>query len=97
VLELIVKEDELNESKLHDSFDDNHERLVRRRYFGYDISKLSEAADWKGAKRVIAVEIISSKNNDPNKKVSAEWRYYYICTLRISCNCSGMRGYATKQ
>jgi len=76
VLELIAKEGELNESKLHDSFDDNHGRLVRRRYFGYDISKLSEAADWKGAKSVIAVETISSKNNDPNKKVSAEWRYY---------------------
>ena len=76
VLKYIAKERESNANMLHDKFDDNHGRLVRRRYFGYDISKLSEAADWEGAKSVVAVETISSKNNDPNRKVSAEWRYY---------------------
>jgi len=52
VLEHIAKEGELNANKLHDKFDDNHGRLVRRRYFGYDVSKLSEVADWEGAKSI---------------------------------------------
>ena len=56
--------------------DDNHGRLVRRRYFGYDVSKLSEVVDWEGAKSIATVEIVSSKNNDSNGKVSADWRYY---------------------
>ena len=71
MLEYIAKEGESNANKLHDKFDVNHGRLVRRRYFGYDIFKLNKAADWVGAKSVIAVEKMSSKNNDPNKKVSA--------------------------
>jgi predicted transposase YbfD/YdcC len=49
---------------------------VRRRYFGYDITTLSETQDWAGAKTVIAVETISSRNNDPAHNVTAEWRYY---------------------
>ncbi len=32
--------------------------------------------DWSGAKTVVAVETISSKSNDPNHKITAEWRYY---------------------
>ena len=76
VLAHIAKKGALNADRLHDKFDDNHGRLVRRRYFGYNLSKLSEVLDWEGAKSIVAVETISSKNNDPNEKVSAEWRYY---------------------
>ena len=76
VLAHIAKKGELNADKLHDKFDDNHGRLVRRRYFGYNLSKLSEVLDWEGAKSIVAVETISSKNNDLNRKASAEWRYY---------------------
>lgn len=61
---------------LHDSFDDKHGRAVRRRYFGYDIKGISQAKDWAGAKSIIAVETISSKTNDPEGKVSCNWRYY---------------------
>jgi len=67
---------ESDDNRLHDSFDNSHGRCVRRRYFGYDIGKISEAKDWVGAKSVIAVETISSKDNDPERSVSAEWRYY---------------------
>ena len=76
VFQHIAKEGELSTNRLHDEFDDNHGRLVRRRCFGYDVSKLSEVVDWEGAKSIVAVEIISSKNNDSNGKISAEWRYY---------------------
>lgn len=72
----IKKEGENNENRLFDDFDDSHGRKVRRRYFGYDISTLPETKDWIGAKTVIATETISSRDNDPNHKVSAEWRYY---------------------
>ena len=67
---------ESDDNRLFDAFDDSHGRLVRRRYFGYDVSKLPETKEWSGAKTVVAVETISSKNNDPKRKVSAEWRYY---------------------
>lgn len=72
----IKKEGESNENQLFDAFDHSHGRLVRRRYFGYNVSALPEIKDWSGAKTVIAVETIASKDNDPNRKVSAEWRYY---------------------
>jgi predicted transposase YbfD/YdcC len=61
---------------LFDGFDESHGRLIRRRYFGYDVSNLAQIKEWHGAKTIIAVETISSKNNDPNRNVSAEWRYY---------------------
>ena len=67
---------ESDDNRLHDSFDNSHGRRVRRRYFGYNIGKIPEAKDWIGAKSVIAVETIRSKNNDPENRVSAEWRYY---------------------
>ena len=41
VFQHIAKEGELSTNRLHDEFDDNHGRLVRRRCFGYDVSKLS--------------------------------------------------------
>ena len=72
----IEKQGEEAGHKLHDSFDKSHGREVRRRYFGYDISALPQASDWAGAKSVIAVETIRSKDNDPDHKVSAQWRYY---------------------
>lgn len=61
---------------LFDTFDDGHGRSTRRRYFGYDIRGLAEVKDWVSAKTVIAVETISSKNNDPARTVTADWRYY---------------------
>jgi predicted transposase YbfD/YdcC len=72
----IKKEGENNENRLFDAFDHSHGRTIRRRYFGYNISKLPETKDWSSAKTVIAVETISSKDNDPNHNVSVEWRYY---------------------
>lgn len=72
----IQQEGESNENRLFDSFDKSHGRLVRRRYFGYGISNISEIKGWSDAKTVVAVETISSKDNDPSRKVSNEWRYY---------------------
>ncbi len=72
----IKKEGENIENKLFDAFDESHGRVIRRRFFGYDISKLPEANDWFGARTVVAVETISSKNNDPKRNIRAEWRYY---------------------
>lgn len=74
--ELIELEGEHDENRLSDYFDNSHGRNVRRRYFGYDASSLTEIKDWDGAKTIIAVESISSKNKDANQKVTAEWRYY---------------------
>jgi predicted transposase YbfD/YdcC len=76
VKEYVNKIGESNENRLFDAFDDSHGRSVRRRVFGYDVSKLPETQDWLGAKTVVAVETISSKDNDPSHKVRAEWRYY---------------------
>lgn len=76
VLKFIEFQGENNENRLHDKFDKSHGRTVRRRYFGYDVSSLSEINEWCNAKSVIAVESISSKDNDPKRKVTAEWRYY---------------------
>lgn len=63
---------ESDENRLHDSFHNSHGRSVRRRYFGYNIEDVPEIKDWAGAKSVIAVETISSKDNDPKNRVSAE-------------------------
>lgn len=61
---------------LYDDFDKSHGRLIRRRYFGYDIRSLLEVNGFANAKTVVAVETISSKDNDPARKVSTQWRYY---------------------
>ncbi len=63
-------------NRLLDTFDDSHGRIVRRRYFGYDVNQLPDIKEWGGAKSVVAVETISSKSNDPSQKTTAEWRYY---------------------
>jgi predicted transposase YbfD/YdcC len=76
VAALIKIKGENDGNRLFDAFDDSHGRTVRRRYFGYDVSALPEINDWVGAKTVVAVETISSKNNDPARKTTAEWRYY---------------------
>jgi predicted transposase YbfD/YdcC len=76
VQEHIKQNGENSENRLFDAFDCSHGRKVRRRYFGYNISKLPGIKDWSSAKTVVAVETISSKDNDPNHKVSTEWRYY---------------------
>lgn len=83
VEDLINNEGENDVNRLFDAYEDSHGRSVRRRYFGYDVRKLPEIQEWSGAKSVIAVETISSKDNDPNRRVSAEWRYYlssHTCT-----------------
>jgi predicted transposase YbfD/YdcC len=61
---------------LSDAFEDQHGRLTRRRYFGYDARTLTGIEEWVGAESIIAVETICSKNNDPNRNVTAQWRYY---------------------
>lgn len=76
VQEHIKKEGRNSQNRLLDDFDHSHGRAVRRRYFGYDITKLPEIKDWSNAKSVVAVETITSKDNDPKRKVSTEWRYY---------------------
>jgi predicted transposase YbfD/YdcC len=37
---------------------------------------LPEIIPWRDAQSVVAVETISSRNNDPDLQVTAEWRYY---------------------
>jgi predicted transposase YbfD/YdcC len=76
VEEHILQEGESDANRLHDSFDDSHGRSVRRRYFGYDVSRLDKINEWSAAKTVVAVETISSKNNDLKRSSSAEWRYF---------------------
>ena len=76
VKEHIKEEGESDKNRLFDAFDDSHGRSVRRRYFGYDISKMPEVSEWCDAKTVIAVEAISRRNNNPKTRVGAEWRYY---------------------
>ncbi|HEV2601207.1 MAG TPA: ISAs1 family transposase [Candidatus Babeliales bacterium] len=76
VKEHIKQYSESAQNRLYDAFDDSHGKSVRRRYFGYNISSLPEAKKWSEVQTVVAVETISSKNNDPSRKVSAEWRYY---------------------
>lgn len=66
----------LEENRLSDDFDESHGRMVRRRYFSYDIRKLDEATEWPGAQSVVAVETIRGTPNNPNNKVTAGWRYY---------------------
>jgi predicted transposase YbfD/YdcC len=72
----ILRGGENDINRLYDAFDDSHGRRVRRRYFGYDISKLEEISEWSEAKTVVAVETISCKDSDPNRNVTAEWRYF---------------------
>jgi len=76
VEEHILQEGESDENRLYDAFDNSHGRCVRRRYFGYDVSKLDEIKEWSSATTVVAVETISSKDNDPKHGSSAEWRYF---------------------
>lgn len=73
---LIVKKEITQERQLEDKFEDSHGRRVRRRYFGYNISHLPEIKGWCGAQTIVAVETISSRDNDPKQEVSAQWRYY---------------------
>lgn len=60
---------------LKDYFDDGHGRLVRRRYFSYNISHFADVKDWNSLKSVIAVETITSKKYSKDG-VSSNWRYY---------------------
>ena len=76
-VQTVIKEvGESNTNRLHDAFEKKNGRTVRRRYFGFDIASLPESAAWKDLKSVIAVESIASKDNDPDRKVTATWRYY---------------------
>jgi predicted transposase YbfD/YdcC len=76
VEKIIQEQGESDNNRLFDAFDNSHGRNVRRRYFGYDITNIPEIDGWCEAKSVVAVETISSKNNDPSSSVSAVWRYY---------------------
>ena len=58
VKQLVKAKGENDKNRLKDGFDDSHGRCVRRRYFGYDVSKLPEIEEWSGAKTVVAVETI---------------------------------------
>ena len=60
---LKAREGENDQNRLYDAFDEQHGRCVRRRYFGYDAHTLPTIHEWEGAKSLIAVETISSKNN----------------------------------
>jgi predicted transposase YbfD/YdcC len=73
-LELKSHSGEKDTNRLEDTFDDNHGRSVRRRYFGYNAHTLPAIEEWAGARSIIAVESIYLKNNNSN--VTAEWRYY---------------------
>lgn len=68
---VIKKVGESDENRLHDAFEKRNGRTVRRRYFGFDISSLPESTAWTDLKSVIAVESITSKDNDPDRKVTA--------------------------
>ena len=54
----ILSEGESDANRLYDAFDEGHGRSVRRRYFGYDVSKLDNIQEWSAAKTVVAVETI---------------------------------------
>lgn len=64
----------ISENRLEDYFDSSHGRTVRRRYFSCNLASLNGSEKWPGIKSSIAVETISSINND--SKVTSEWRYY---------------------
>jgi len=64
------------ENRLEDSIEHAHGNLARRRYFGYDMSWLEQAQGWCDAKSLIAVETISSQDNDAEHKVTSQWPYY---------------------
>lgn len=74
--DIIKKEGEHDNNRLSDYFEKTHGRLVRRRYFGYNVSTVDLLKGWDGAKSVVAVETITSKVNDAESNVAAEWRYY---------------------
>jgi predicted transposase YbfD/YdcC len=59
---------------IEDSFDETHNRLVRRRYFACPIAHLKLAVKWPGLKTAIAVETISTRSR--TSKATADWRYY---------------------
>lgn len=66
-----------NSNCLSDEFEKKNGRVTRRRYFGFDISNLSQSIHWSEIKSVIAVESIASKaNNNTDKNVVSTWRYY---------------------
>ena len=59
---------------IEDHFDESHGRLVRRRYFAYDVPDSISELGFSDMKTVIATETISGS---PYKEdVTAEWRYY---------------------
>ena len=75
VEELILQEGEGDSNRLYDAFDNSHGRSVRRRYFGYDVSKLDQISEWSAAKTVVVVETILSKSNDIN--------HYFFCRMAL--------------
>ncbi len=62
------------ENLTEDYFDEGHGRLVRRRYFAFDVPDDIKALGFSEMKTVIATETISS--TPYTEGVTAEWRYY---------------------
>ncbi len=73
---LFEKKTELGCHKLADFVENKHGRQTRRRYFSFDAKGLPSIEEWKGAKSIVAVETMTSKNNDLSGKLRSEWRFY---------------------
>ena len=63
----ILCKKEKDENRLYHAFDESHGQSVRHCYFEYDVSNLDNIREWSAAGTVVAVETISSKDNDPNQ------------------------------
>lgn len=72
----VAEQEEKDENCLADYIDKSHGRCVWRQFFSYDVKELPEITDWTKAKTVVVVETVSSKDNDPDCKISGERRYY---------------------
>ena len=59
---------------IEDHFEDSHGRLVRRRYFAFDVPESMAPFSLNQMKTIIATETICSSKY--NEDVSSEWRYY---------------------
>ncbi len=64
------------DNKVYDTFDESHNRLVRRRIFAYKALSIGLPKDWHGIKSVIAVESIRSDKSSSDNKVTSNWRFY---------------------
>ena len=77
-VQTVIKEvGESNVNRLHDAFERKNGRTVRCGVILGLISHFFPKVEaWKDLKRVVAVESIASKDNDPDRNVTATWLYY---------------------